>query len=96
MNIPISSEEMMGAIRKLNSAFDEVICIDDDHYKQKELEKLADSCCRARTGNEALDAIGRHIFADEARNFEVISRDQSKFLEHLLSNTEAFRFWLRS
>ena len=86
----ITVEEMMAAVRRLNAAFDEVICIDDDHWKEAELRKWADP--KERT----LGLDWQHLFADAARNFEVVSRDQATFLEHLLRNPEAFRCWLRT
>lgn len=79
----------MAAVRKLNAAFDEVICIDDDHWKEAELRKWASDPARRVPHWE-------HYFADAARNFEVVSREQAGFLEHILRNVEAFRYWLRS
>lgn len=88
----ITPKEMMKALSRLNSVFPGDMSDEPSHYKARYLRKLAEgSCYRKETSVHW--ACANH-FAHMARSFEVISREQSKFLEYLLQNAEAFHYWL--
>lgn len=81
----ITAVEAMAAIRKLNSALDDIICIDDDH---KTLEQLVKS-------SEGLELDGsKHDFAYQAYHSGFISLKQSYRLSWMLIRPEKFREWL--
>lgn len=90
MDAAITTDEMMAAVRKLNPAFDEVMCIDNDHWKEVDLRARADPKLRV------LPEGWQSFFANSARDLDVLSGKQAVFLAHLLRHPEAFRYWLRA
>ena len=82
---PVTPIEAMNGLRKLNSALDDIICIDDDHVKLAELVKLA----------ESKDPHWIYHFTDTAYNYEVLSRAQSRLLQLLLNHPAQFRCWMQ-
>ena len=82
----VKPEEAMHAVELLNEAFEEVYSLESDHDKREQLVKLSQS--------GATDPDWKHKFAAEAANLEVISREQSKFLDLIMNHPAEFRCWL--